>query len=92
MALRDYERPLETVPFYKYLGRLLTVTYSNCPGFISKLCKVRKIYYRLARIFGQEGSDTRVLGCCGRPIFSDVRIVDAGCDTLYQAYVGELPP
>ena len=37
MALQSYDRPLETVSSFKYLGRLLTKTDEKCPDVISNL-------------------------------------------------------
>ena len=46
----------------KYLRRPLTATDDNWPVVIVNLRKDRKISFRLARILGQEGTDTRTSG------------------------------
>ena len=61
-ALQDYDRPLETVLPLKYLGCLLTATDGDCPTIISNLGKAIKTWSQLARILGQEGTDTRTMG------------------------------
>ena len=42
MELWDYDRPLDTVLSFKYLGRLLTETDDDCPAVIANLWKARK--------------------------------------------------
>ena len=43
-ALRAYDRPLEIVLSFKYLGLLLTVTGDNWTDIIANLWKARKIW------------------------------------------------
>ena len=60
--LRAYDRPLERVLSFKYLGRLLTETKDYWPEVIVNLQKARNIWSQLDQILGREGADTRTLG------------------------------
>ena len=44
-AFHDYDRPLEIVSSFKYLGRLMTATNKDWPTVIDNLQKSRKIWY-----------------------------------------------
>ena len=62
MDLWDYDRPLETVLSFKYLGRLLTSTDDEWIDAIANPWKSRKSQSLLDRILGQEGVDTWTSG------------------------------
>ena len=57
-----YDRPLETAPLFKYLGRLLTTTNNDWSVFISTIWKARKSWYHLDRILGRKGTDNQTSG------------------------------
>ena len=61
-ALQAYDRPLETVTSFKYLGHLLTTNETNWPEVISNISKYRKSWSFLDWILGREGVDTRTSG------------------------------
>ena len=60
-AFQDYDRPLETVFSFKYLGCLLTATNDNLPDFTSNFQKASNIWSRVAWILRWEGAGTRKL-------------------------------
>ena len=57
-----YDRPLENVLSFKYLGRILMATKDDCPVVIANILKTRKSWYGLDWILGRDGADTRTLG------------------------------
>ena len=62
MAFEVYGRQLNTVPSFKYLGRILTAGYNDWPAVAGNLGKAQKSWGRLQRILGREGADKRVSG------------------------------
>ena len=62
MELWYYDRPLDTVLSFKYLGRLLPETDDDCPAAIDNIWKARKSWFCLAWILGREGADTQTMG------------------------------
>ena len=58
-----YDRPMDTVFSFKYLGRLLTETDNDCLAVIKNIWKARKSWFCLDRILGREGEDTQTTGC-----------------------------
>ena len=61
-GFQAYDRPLETVTSFKYLGRLPTVTYNDWLSVTTNLQKERKSWAIMSRILGREGADTCTLG------------------------------
>ena len=57
-----YDRPMETVSSFKTLGLLLTASKDDWPVVITNICKSRKTWSHLDRIFGWEGADTWTSG------------------------------
>ena len=45
----------------KYLGRILTATNNNWLAVVGNLGKARRIWGRLARVFGRAGAEPKVL-------------------------------
>ena len=62
MAFEVYGKQLQTVPSFKYLGRILTAGDDNCPAVAGNLGKAQKRWGRLKRILSREGADKRVSG------------------------------
>ena len=56
-----YRRPIETVTYFKYLGRVMTELENDCTEVVGNLWKARKIWNRPTRILGREGAIPRVL-------------------------------
>ena len=67
---------------FKYLVRLLAASKNNWPDIIANLQSYKKIWSRLDRILGQEGTDTNTLGCfyvaVDQAIHTTVRFRDVG--------------
>ena len=61
-AFRAYDRPLETVSSFNYLGRLPVATDDYCLDFIANILKDRKSWSCLDLILGWKGADTWKLG------------------------------
>ena len=61
-SFEAYGNPLENVPAFNYLGRVMTAGDDEWPAVAGNLLNVRKIWGRLSRILCQEGADARVLG------------------------------
>ena len=57
-----YRQPLEAMNYFKYLGRVLTVSYDDWPEVVSKFRKTQRKWVRMSRILVQEGSDYRNYG------------------------------
>ena len=62
MAFQDYREPLETVNYFKYLGRVLTEGVDDWLAVAGNLRKARKIWMQMVRILIREGADPKVLG------------------------------
>ena len=56
VAFQAYRRPLVEVLEFKYLGRVITYWDDNCREVVGNLRKVRKRWYKMLKISGQEGS------------------------------------
>ena len=61
-AFQDYDRPLETVTYFKYLGYFLMAFNEDWTAAVGNLRKARKSWSRLSRILGREGASPRVSG------------------------------
>ena len=61
-SFEAYAKPLETVSTFKYLGRVMTAGYHDCPAVAGNLVKARKGWGRLLRILIREGADKRLSG------------------------------
>ena len=62
MAFEVYGEQLQTVPRFKYLGRILTEGDDDWPAVAENLEKARKIWGRLQGILSREGATKQVLG------------------------------
>jgi hypothetical protein len=51
---------LDTVPIFKYLGRLLSNNDDDWPAVHANLCKARKSWARISRILARDGATPRV--------------------------------
>ena len=60
--LKAYGSPLETVTYFKYLGRILTTSDDDWTEFVGNLQKVWKSLARLLRILEREGDIPRLSG------------------------------
>ena len=61
-AFSSYVHPLNTVEFFQYLGRILTMTYYDWPAVIGNIQKARRIWDCMLSILGREGEDARTPG------------------------------
>ena len=55
-----YGAPIESVLEFKYLGRILTVTYKYWPAVVGNLRKARRSWGWLARVLSREGAYPKV--------------------------------
>ena len=62
IAFEVYGKQLNTVPSFKYLGRILTAGDDDWPAVAGNLGKARKSWGRLKRILRREGAGKRVSG------------------------------
>ena len=62
MALEFYGEQLQTVPWFKYMGRILTEGDDDWTGVAGNLVKARKSWGRLQGILIREGATKRVSG------------------------------
>ena len=62
MAFEVYGKQIQTVPSFKYLGRILTEGDDDWPAVAGNLAKSRKIWGRLQGILSREGATKRVSG------------------------------
>ena len=56
-AFQAYRRPLESVRYFKYLGRFLTASYNYWPSVVSIFSKFQRRLARFTRILGWRGED-----------------------------------
>ena len=54
-------QPLESVLFFKYLGRLLTSQDDDFPALYKNLAKSRKRWGMVSRVLCQEGANPRAM-------------------------------
>ena len=52
-SFRAYGETLETVTLIKYMGRVLTVGYDDCPAVVGNLRKARKSWMRMTMIMSR---------------------------------------
>ena len=62
MAFEAYGKQLQTVPTFKYLGRILTAGDDDFPSVAGNLGKAQESWGRLQRILSREGADKRMSG------------------------------
>ena len=62
MAFEVYGEQLQTVPWFKYLGRILAEGGDDWPAVAGNLVKARKIWVRMQGIMSREGATKRVSG------------------------------
>ena len=62
MAFEVYGEQLQTVPRFKYLGRILTEGDDDWPAVAGNLAKARKSWGGLQGILSREGATKRVSG------------------------------
>ena len=62
MAFEVYREQLQTVPSFKYLGRILTEGDDDWPEVERNLGKASKIWGRLQRILSREEATKQVSG------------------------------
>ena len=77
MAFEVYGKQLNTVPSFKYLGRILTAGEDDFPAVAGNLGKARKIWGRLKRILSREGADKRVQGNFSKAVVQQVLLFGA---------------
>ena len=59
-AFHAYEKFMEVVSEFRYLGRLLTATDDDWPAVAGNIRKTRVSWGRLARVLGREGANPKV--------------------------------
>ena len=58
----EYGTPLTTVPFFKYLGRILSSSDNNWPAVEQNLLRARVKWALMVNILGREGADSSTAG------------------------------
>ena len=77
MAFEVYGDQLQTVPRFKYLGRILTDGDDDWPAVAGNLAKARKSWGRLQGILSREGTKKRVSGDFFREVVQQVILFGA---------------
>ena len=62
MAFEVYGQQIQSIPRFKYLGRVLTEGDDDWPAMAGNLAKARKSWGRLQGILSREGATKRVSG------------------------------
>ena len=69
MALWAYDRPLEMLKTFNYLGRVLTASYDDCPEVVANIQKSRSIWAQLSRVLSHEGAYLQTSGTSYKAVF-----------------------
>ena len=77
IAFEAYDKQLEAVPSFKYLGRIITVWDDDRPEVTGNLMKVRKSWGRLKRVLSREGADKRISGNFFKTVVQQVLLFGA---------------
>ena len=77
MAFEVYGEQLQTVPRFKYLGRILMEGGDYCPAAAGNLGKARKRWVRMQRILSREGANKRVSGNFFKAVVQQVLLFGA---------------
>ena len=77
MAFGVYGEQLQTVPIFKYLGRILTEGDNDWSAVAGNLGKERKSWGRLQRILSREGANKRVSGNLFKAVVQQVLLFGA---------------
>ena len=72
-----YGKPLEVVPSFKYLGRIMTAGDNDWQVVTGNLVKARKSWGRLTRILIREGADKRISGTFFKAVVQQVLLFGA---------------
>ena len=60
--ITSYGIPLTPIYSFKYLRRVLSEEYEDCPAVVCNLRQAKKKWACLARLLGREGADYRTPG------------------------------
>ena len=77
MAFEVYGKQIQSVPRFKYLGRILTEGDDNWPVVAGNFSKARKSWGRLQRILSREGPTKRVSGNFFKAVVQQVMLFGA---------------
>ena len=77
MDFEVYGEQLQTVPSFKYLGRILTEGDDDWPAVAGNLGKTRKSWGRMQRILSREGANKRVSGNSFKAVVQQVLLFGA---------------
>ena len=76
-AFRVYGRPLEMVPSFKYLGRVLLKAEDDFPLVVQNLAGVRTVWRRMSRVLSREGARPRLSGFFFKAVVQSVLLFGA---------------
>ena len=76
-AFSAYERPLEMVNSFRYLGRVISEADNNWPAEIRNLAKAQAVWRRMMRILSREGARLQVSGFFFKAIIQSVMLLGA---------------
>ena len=77
MAFEVYRQQIQSVPRFKYLGRVLTEGDDDWPAVVGNLAKARKSWGRLQGILSMEGATKRVSGNFFKAVVQQVLLFGA---------------
>ena len=77
MAFEVYGEQIQTVPRFKYLGRILMEGDDDWPAVAGNLAKARKSWGRLHGILSREGATKRVSGNFFKAVVQQVMLFGA---------------
>ena len=77
MAFEAYGKQLQTVPSFKYLGRILTAGDDDWPAVSGNLGKAQKSWGWLQQILSREGADKIVSGNFLKAVVKQVMLFGA---------------
>ena len=77
MAFKVYGEQLQTVPSFKYMGRILKERDDDWPAVAGNLVKARKSWVRLQGILSREGATKRVSGNFFKAVVQQVLLFGA---------------
>ena len=87
MVFEVYGEQIQTVPRFKYLGRILTEGYDDWPAVAVNLAKSRKSWGRLQGFLSREGATKRLSGNFFKAVLQQVLLF--GAETWVVSQDGE---
>ena len=83
MAFEVYGKQIQSIPRFKYLGRILTEGGDDWPAVAGNLAKARKSWGGLQGILSREGATKRVSGNFSKAVVQQVLMFGAETWVVY---------